>query len=53
MAIGEDIVSIYKVGNKDITKKDIKIKEEIQKVFYNDKYVGLVFKSQHGQTLQN
>ena len=45
VAIGEDIVSIYKVGNKDITKKDIKIKEEIQKVFYNDKYVGLVFKN--------
>lgn len=45
VAIGENIVSIYKVGNKDITKKDIKIKEEIQKVFYNDKYVGLVFKN--------
>ena len=46
MAIGEDIVSIYKVGNKDITKKGYKNKKKkYRRYFYNDKYVGLVFKN--------
>lgn len=45
VAVGENIVSIYKINNKNITKKDITIKEEIRKIFYSDRYIGLVFKN--------
>ncbi len=45
VAVGENIISIFKTGSKNITKKDISIDKEIQKVFYSEKYIGLVFKN--------
>jgi hypothetical protein len=42
LAIGEDVISIYKAGDKPKLSEEINIQDEIQKVFYSDKYIGLV-----------
>ena len=43
--VGEDLVDFYSVDLKPSLKEHIEIKEKIQKVFYSDNYVGLVFNS--------
>lgn len=45
IAIGEDVLSIYKMKDKPDLKEEIELKDEIQKVFYNEEYIGLVFKN--------
>ena len=45
IAIGENVLSIYKMKDKPELKKEIALKDEIQKVFFNEHYVGLVFKN--------
>ena len=45
IAVGEDVLSIYKMNNKPELKEEIELKDEIQKVFYNEKYIGFVFKN--------
>lgn len=45
IAVGENILSIYSVGKKPKLEEEISFKDEIQKVFYNEEYVGLVFKN--------
>lgn len=45
IAIGEDVLSIYKMKDKPYLKEEIELKDEIQKVFYNEEYIGLVFKN--------
>lgn len=43
IAVGEDILSVYKIKNKPELKKEVQLKAEIHKVFYNEDYVGIVF----------
>lgn len=45
IAVGEDVFSIYKMKDKPDLKKEIKLKDEIQKVFYSEEYTGFVFKN--------
>lgn len=45
IAIGENLLSIYSMKEKSSLKEEIKFKDEIQKVFYSDKYIGFVFKN--------
>ncbi|WP_302626332.1 DUF5711 family protein [uncultured Eubacterium sp.] len=45
IAIGENLLSIYSMKEKPSLKEEIKFKDEIQKVFYSDKYIGFVFKN--------
>lgn len=45
IAVGEDILSIYKMKDKPNLKKEIEFKDEIQKVFYSEDYIGIVFKN--------
>lgn len=45
IAVGEDVLSIYKMKDKPSLKREIKFKDEIQKVFYSEDYVGIVFRN--------
>jgi hypothetical protein len=45
IAVGENVLSIYKMKNKPDLQKEVSFSDEVQKVFYNEKYVGLVFKN--------
>ena len=45
VAIGEDVLSIYSMKDKPSLKEELKFKDEIEKVFYSDKYIGFVFKN--------
>lgn len=50
IAVGENVVSVYSVGDKPSLKETIEVDDEIQKVFYNDKYIGLVFKNKNNNS---
>lgn len=43
VAVGDNMIAFYKMKEKPSEVKRIEIEDEIQKVFYNDKYLGLVF----------
>lgn len=45
IAIGENVLSIYKMKDKPDLREEVELKDEIEKVFYNEKYVGMVFKN--------
>lgn len=45
IAVGENILSIYKMKSKPSIQKEVSFKDEIQKVFYSEDYVGIVFKN--------
>lgn len=45
IAVGEDVLSIYRMKDKPDLKEEIELKDEIQKVFYNEEYIGFVFKN--------
>lgn len=45
VAVGENILTIYKMKSKPSLQKEVSFKDEIQKVFYSEDYVGLVFKN--------
>ena len=48
--IGDNVLTIYKMKEKPTIRKEIKFDKEIQKVFYNEKYVGLIFENSKGDT---
>ena len=50
IAIGDNVLTIYKMKEKPTIRKEIKFDKEIQKVFYNEKYVGLIFENSKGNT---
>ena len=50
IAIGDNVLTIYKMKEKPTIKKEKKFNKEIQKVFYNEKYVGLIFENSKGDT---
>lgn len=50
IAIGDNVLTIYKMKEKPTIRKEIKFDKEIQKVFYNEKYVGLIFENSKGDT---
>lgn len=45
IAVGENILSIYKMKNKPVLQKEVSFKDEVHKVFYDENYVGLVFEN--------
>lgn len=45
IAIGENVVSVYEMKDKPSLEETIEIEEEIEKVFYSEEYVGLVFEN--------
>lgn len=45
IAVGENVLSIYKMKKKPDLKEEVTFKDEVHKVFYNEEYVGLVFKN--------
>ncbi len=49
IAVGENVLSIYKMRSKVSLNEDIKIKDEIQKAFYSDEYVGFVLKNSNSR----
>lgn len=49
VAVGEDVLSIYNVKSKSELEEEINIKDEIQKVFYSDKYVGFVLENNNSK----
>lgn len=50
IAIGDNVLTIYKMKEKPTIRKEIKFDKEIQKVFYNEKYIGLIFENSKGDT---
>ena len=50
IAIGDNVLTIYKMKEKPTIRKEIKFDKEIQKVLYNEKYVGLIFENSKGDT---
>ncbi|MCR5430239.1 MAG: DUF5711 family protein [Eubacterium sp.] len=48
VAVSENRITIYKVGDEAKMDEEEKFKGEAQKVFYNDDYIGLVFKTKKG-----
>lgn len=48
IAVGENVLTTFNMTNIPELRKEIKFEEEIQKVFYNEKYVGLVFENTQG-----
>ena len=49
VAVGENIVSIYKMKDEPKLSEDIEVTDEIQKVFFSEEYIGLVLKNQNGK----
>ncbi|MFQ9516304.1 MAG: DUF5711 family protein [Eubacterium sp.] len=45
IAVGENVLSIYKMKNKPTLKKEVNFNDEVHKVFYDEDYVGLVFEN--------
>lgn len=45
VAVGENVVSIYKIKEYPTLSKEINIDEEIERVFFSDSYIGLVLKN--------
>lgn len=51
VAIGDNVLSIYKMNEKPSLEDEIEITQDIEKVFYNENYVGFVFKEDSGKNL--
>lgn len=49
VGIGENIFSIYRVRDKASLKEEVVLKDEIQKVFYSEDYVGFVFANRNSK----
>lgn len=49
VAIGDNKLSIYKMNEKPSLESEIEIKEDIEKVFYNENYIGFVFREESGK----
>ncbi len=46
-AVGDSRIMFYKGGQKPVSIREDLLSEEIQSIFYNEKYVGLVFLSEN------
>ncbi|RGS28471.1 hypothetical protein DWY02_12080 [Eubacterium sp. AF22-9] len=42
VAVGENVVSIYKIKEYPSLEHTIEINNEIEKIFYSDKYIGMI-----------
>lgn len=49
IAVGENIFSVYQVGKRSELDEEVKIKDEIQKVFYSDKYIGFILENHNSK----
>ncbi len=49
IAVGENVLTIYKVGDKPDINEQVKIQDEIQKVFYSQDYVGFILKNSNSK----
>lgn len=49
VAVGDDVMSIYKMREKPSLEEEIEISGEIKKVFYNEKYIGFVYDNTKGK----
>lgn len=49
IAVGENIFSVYQVGKRSELDEEVKIKDEIQKVFYSDKYIGFILENNNSK----
>ena len=49
VAVGENVLSIYKVKDESKLKEEVKINDEIQKVFYNEEYVGFILENHNSR----
>lgn len=49
VAISENRITIYKVGDEAKIDEEEKFRGEAEKVFYNEDYIGLVFKTKSGR----
>lgn len=50
-AVGDSRLMIYKGEHKPVVETERMIDEEIQSVFYSDKYIGLVFRTEENEQL--
>lgn len=50
-ALGDSRLMVYKGEHKPVVEAERMLDEEIQSVFYNDKYIGLVFRAGEGNAL--
>ena len=50
-ALGDSRLMVYKGEHKPVVEAERMIDEEIQSVFYDDKYIGLVFREKQGNSL--
>jgi CII-binding regulator of phage lambda lysogenization HflD len=46
VAFGDDIISIYSIKQQPSLLKEISVENEIESIFYSDKYIGIVQKSE-------
>lgn len=49
IAVGENVLSIYSVKGKSQLSEEIKLSDEIQKVFYSEEYVGFILKNSNSK----
>ncbi len=49
VAVSENRITVYKVGDEPDVDEEEKFQGEAQKVFYDDDYIGLVFKTKKGR----
>ena len=49
VAISEDRITVYKVGDEPKIDEEERYQGEAQKVFYDENYIGLVFKNKNGR----
>ena len=49
IAVGENVLTVYKVGDKPDISEQVKIQDEIQKVFYSQDYVGFILKNSNSK----
>lgn len=49
IAVGEKTMSVYSVNNESSLEEEVKINDEIQKVFYNEKYVGFLLENNNSK----
>ncbi len=49
IAVGENVLSVYHIKDKSELEEEIKISDEIQKVFYSEEYVGFILENNNSK----
>lgn len=49
IALGDNKLSIFKMKEKPSLEEEVEIKDEIQKIFYDEDYIGFVFNNSEGK----